>query len=222
MSTPANLSPATLDGLDPDRWGLPHEAVASLGRRLLGCWERFHDCFTTRTRDTSHLAHVYLQGLLLLHDERNYANIARRIIGPDDDGQSLQQFMSDSPWTAHAVFARIQQDIGSDSQLHGGILSLDESGDKRAGELSAGAGRQYLGRLGKVDVGQVGVAPAFRRRGLASALVTEALARLRARGYDTVFLHVNTNNPGALATWRSLGFQPAGRRGRFERIAVPR
>jgi SRSO17 transposase len=161
MSTPANLSPATLDGLDPDRWGLPHEAVASLGRRLLGCWERFHDCFTTRTRDTSHLAHVYLQGLLLLHDERNYANIARRIIGPDDDGQSLQQFMSDSPWTAHAVFARIQQDIGSDSQLHGGILSLDESGDKRAGELSAGAGRQYLGRLGKVDVGQVGVALSY-------------------------------------------------------------
>jgi SRSO17 transposase len=161
MSTPANHTPATLDGLDPDRWGLPQEAVASLGRRLLGCWERFHDCFTTRTRDTSHLAHVYLQGLLLLPDERNYANIARRIIDPDNDGQSLQQFMSDSPWNANAVFARIQQDIGSDPQLRGGILSLDESGDKRSGELSAGAGRQYLGRLGKVDVGQVGVALSY-------------------------------------------------------------
>src|SRR5262249_40635712 len=43
----------------------------------------------------------------------------------------------------------------------GGILSLDESGDKRAGELSAGTGRQYLGRLGKVDVGQVGVALSY-------------------------------------------------------------
>jgi len=42
---------------------------------------------------------------LLLPDERNYANIARRIIAPDDDGQSLQQFMSDSPWPSARVFA---------------------------------------------------------------------------------------------------------------------
>jgi SRSO17 transposase len=38
---------------------------------------------------------------------------------------------------------------------------LDESGDKRSGELSAGSARQYLGRLGKVDVGQVGVALSY-------------------------------------------------------------
>jgi ribosomal protein S18 acetylase RimI-like enzyme len=71
-------------------------------------------------------------------------------------------------------------------------------------------------------VGQVGVLPAFRRRGLAGALVTEALSRQRALGHDTVHLHVNVNNPGALATWRALGFEVVGRRGRFERRAVPR
>jgi hypothetical protein len=69
----------------------------SLDHQLFDCWDRFHDCFTTRTRDTSPLAHVYLKGLLLLPEERNYANIARRILGSDDDGQALQQFMSDSP-----------------------------------------------------------------------------------------------------------------------------
>jgi SRSO17 transposase len=150
-----------LDGIDPQRWGLPLEAVYSLGRQLYNCWDRFHDCFTTRTRDTSSLAHVYLQGLLLLPDERNYANIARRVIGPQDDGQSLQQFMSDSPWPDHKVFTQIQREISDDPALRGGILSLDESGDKRAGELSAGAARQYLGRLGKVDLGQVGVALSY-------------------------------------------------------------
>ena len=151
----------SLDGINPERWGLSIEAVQSLGRQLFDCWDRFHDCFTTRTRDTSSLAHVYLKGLLLLPDERNYANIARRIIAPDDDGQSLQQFMSDSPWPSSRVFAQIRREISHDPGLRGGILSLDESGDKRAGELSAGAGRQYLGRLGKVDVGQVGVALSY-------------------------------------------------------------
>jgi SRSO17 transposase len=155
------LETDSLDGIDSKRWGLPIEAVQSLGRQLFNCWDRFHHCFTTRTRDTSPLAHVYLKGLLLLPEERNYANIARRIIAPDDDGQALQQFMSDSPWHTHRVFAQIQREIGHDPGLRGGILSLDESGDKRSGELSAGAGRQYLGRLGKVDVGQVGVALSY-------------------------------------------------------------
>jgi len=151
----------SLDGLDAKRWGLSLEAVHCLGRQLYDCWDRFHDCFTTRTRDTSQFAHVYLKGLLLLPNERNYANIARCLIGPDDDGQALQQFMSDSPWDAQRVFAQIQREISQDPDLGGGVLALDESGDKRSGELSAGAGRQYLGRLGKVDLGQVGVALSY-------------------------------------------------------------
>src|SRR4051812_25564825 len=69
--------------------------------------------------------------------------------------------MSDSPWDSQRVFTRIQEEIRLDTGLRGGVLSLDESGDKRSGELSAGAARQYLGRLGKVDVGQVGVALSY-------------------------------------------------------------
>lgn len=156
MSTQTGAK-AELDGIDPQRWGLPAEPVATLGRRLYGCWEDFRDCFTTRTRDTSELAHVYLQGLLLMPDERNYANIARRIVSPEDDGQALQHFLSDSPWSADRVFARIQERIRRQPTLAGGVLSLDETGDERAGECSAGSARQWLGRYGKTDVGQVGV-----------------------------------------------------------------
>jgi ribosomal protein S18 acetylase RimI-like enzyme len=65
-------------------------------------------------------------------------------------------------------------------------------------------------------IGQVGVDPAHRRSGLATALVTEARARMRARGTSVVYLHVNRNNPGGLATWRHLGWRECGRRGRFE------
>ena len=68
-------------------------------------------------------------------------------------------------------------------------------------------------------IDQIGVAPGHRRLGLASALAAEATSRMRALGVGVARLHVNTNNPAALATWRKLGFRESGRRGRFERGA---
>jgi mycothiol synthase len=69
-------------------------------------------------------------------------------------------------------------------------------------------------------IDQVGVASAHRRIGIASALVAEAMSRMRALGTDVARLHVNTNNSEALATWRRLGFRESGRRGRFERVVT--
>ncbi len=62
--------------------------------------------------------------------------------------------MSDSPWSATAVFDQIEQEIGQDERLPNGMLSLDESGERCFDEQKAGAGRQHIG---KVDPGQVGV-----------------------------------------------------------------
>ena len=151
---------------DPQRWGLPAEAVEDLADRLWRVWFRFRECFQTQTRDTGEYAWVYLRGLLSLETERNFANIARRVITLDDDGQNLQQFMSDSPWSAQTVFDQIQAEICRRPELSGGILTLDESGMRRYGEQSAGAARQYLGREGKVDLGQVGVALGYYQQGV--------------------------------------------------------
>ena len=140
------------------RWGLPLEAVKHLGQGLHQLWQRYHECWITRRHDTSDYALIYLRGLMLLPKHRNYANIARSVDSPDDDGQNLQQFMSDSPWSAAAVFAQIQEDIRADQRLRGGMLTLDESGDVRSGDQSAGAARQYIGNVGKIEMGQVGVA----------------------------------------------------------------
>ena len=154
------------DVFDPVRWGLPPEAVADLGDRLWRVWYRFRDCFRTKTRDTSTYALVYLRGLLTMERKRNFANIARRVIDPEDDGQNLQHFMSDSPWSAQAVFDRIQVEIRERTELQGGMLTLDESGTKCSGPQKAGAARQYIGRLGKVDLGQVGVALGYYKEGI--------------------------------------------------------
>ena len=84
----------------PDRWGLPTEAIASLGNRLQDSWSGFQSCFKTKTRDSAEHAWTYLRGLLEMKTGRNFANIARRVTDPGEDGQNLQQFMSDSPWEA--------------------------------------------------------------------------------------------------------------------------
>ncbi len=98
---------------------------------------------------------------MLLPNHRNYANIARTVDNPESDGQNLQHFMSDSPWQAQTVFDRLQADIRADPRLQGGMLSLDESGDVRSGDQSAGAAHQYIGNVGKVALGQVGVALSY-------------------------------------------------------------
>jgi SRSO17 transposase len=152
----------TTNVYEPTRWGLPQEAIADLGDRLRRTWSRFRACFKTKTHDASEHAWTYLRGLVGMGTKRNYANIARRVNGPQDDGQNVQQFMSDSPWSAQAVIQQVQQEIKATPELsRGGILLLDESADEKAGPDSAGAGRQHNGRLGKIEMSQVGVFLAF-------------------------------------------------------------
>ena len=152
----------TIDVCDPNRWGLSRETIADLGNRLQRFWELFRGCFKTKTRDGSGHAWTYLRGLLLMKTKRNFANMDRRVIDPERDGQNLQQFISDSPWAAQPPIRQVQQEIANTPGLaEGGVLLLDESPDEKAGEKSAGAGRQYNGRLGKVEMSQMGVFLAY-------------------------------------------------------------
>jgi SRSO17 transposase len=139
---------------DPRRWGLSSEAIGTLGERLYEFWQRFRGCFKTCTRDTSGRAYDYLRGQLTMDGERNFANMARNMTG--DDGQALQHFMSNSPWSGPRVFRRMQAEITVTPTLaQGSTLILDESADEKAGTHNAGAARQYNGRMGKVDVCRV-------------------------------------------------------------------
>jgi SRSO17 transposase len=138
----------------PRRWGLSAEAVAHLGDRLYQFWLRFRGGFTTRTRDTSEHAYDSLRAQLTMDTERNFANMDRTLNG--GDGQALQHFMSNSPWSGQVVFSQIQAELKAIPALaHGSTLILDESADEKAGTHNAGASRQYNGRLGKVDVCRV-------------------------------------------------------------------
>lgn len=83
------------------------------------------------------------------------AEISRRV---GVESQSMQQFISDSPWSGPGLVQTVQAKISQHPIWdQGAVLVIDESADEKAGETSAGASRQHNGRLGKIDLCQVGV-----------------------------------------------------------------
>lgn len=67
-------------------------------------------------------------------------------------------------------------------------------------------------------IGQLGTRPAWRGRGLASALIGHVLAGYAASGYQRAALVVDTANPtGALGLYRRAGFVPTARWTTFSR-----
>lgn len=69
-------------------------------------------------------------------------------------------------------------------------------------------------------VWQIGVVPAARRRGLASALLVETMRRMQAASAASALLTVHLNNPGAIQAYARLGFATVGRRARYERLII--
>jgi SRSO17 transposase len=106
----------------------------------------------------------YLAGLLL-PTERNktltaLAN-AEPVVGAQAPAaQRLQWFLSESTWDAAAVAARRREALRADpgtAPHAGGVLIVDETGDRKDGDQTAHAGRQYLGNRGKIENGVVSV-----------------------------------------------------------------
>jgi len=137
-----------------EQWGISLAEVGQLGERLTRFYERFRGYTQTQTRDTSEYGLGYLSGLLRMETKRNLANVGRKTAMP---GQNLQHFISNSPWSGPGLIEAIQNEIKMHPAFHDAVLVLDESADAKAGEQSAGAGRQHNGRLGTIDVSQVGV-----------------------------------------------------------------
>lgn len=137
------------------RWGLSLDAITELPERLRKFHERFRRYMRTKTRDTSEYGFHYVSGLIRMEAKRNMANIGRKTDVPE---QNMQQFISDSPWLGRELINALQTDIGFREEFsEGSVFLIDESAEEKAGSHSAGAGRQHNGRLGKVEVSQVGV-----------------------------------------------------------------
>ena len=70
---------------------------------------------------------------------------------------------------------------------------------------------------GEAELQNLAVLPAYRRRGVAQALLTALFAEARKRNCESVFLEVAAGNEAAQTLYRKNGFVPVGRRPGFYR-----
>jgi len=127
--------------------------------------------FKSYRRDVSEKARQYASGLMQAGSRKNIYAISEVV--PDTDDRNLQQFITHSKWSAREVLDHVARDadelIGDATQ---GALIIDESGFAKQGKMSVGASRQYLGRFGKVDNGQVAVFGVLAKGRFATAIDT--------------------------------------------------
>jgi SRSO17 transposase len=103
-------------------------------------------------------AGTYLAGLVSDLERKNTESIAYR---HDQERHGLQHFVGSSTWDHRPLLRELAGQVGRDLGTPDGVIVFDPSGFPKKGDASAGVQRQWLGRLGKVDNGQVGVFMAY-------------------------------------------------------------
>jgi ribosomal-protein-alanine N-acetyltransferase len=72
---------------------------------------------------------------------------------------------------------------------------------------------------GEAEILTIAVAPEWRRRGIATSLLTPHMAGLAAIGIDRLFLEVDAENAAARALYANFGFEQVGERKPYYRTA---
>jgi SRSO17 transposase len=106
-------------------------------------------------------AKMYMCGLLSDLQRKNIESIAYRY---DRSRETLQKFIGTAPWDYQPLQQELARQIGIEIGEDDGVIVFDPSGHKKCGNDSVGVQRQWLGRLGKVDNGQVGVYMGYASR----------------------------------------------------------
>lgn len=87
--------------------------------------------------------------------------------------------------------------------------------DPAPGPVVGYAVASYVGDVAELQ--RIAVDPDVRRRGVASELLDEVVARARTAGADRVLLEVREGNAGAIAFYAARGFAEIDRRPRYYR-----
>jgi len=122
-------------------------------------------------REPKQNAQMYICGLLSDLERKNIESIAYRY---DRSREALQKFIGTAPWDYQPLQQELVRQVGIEIGEDDGVIVFDPSGHKKCGRDSVGVQRQWLGRLGKVDNGQVGIYMGYACR-KEHALVDERL-----------------------------------------------
>ena len=95
----------------------------------------------------------YVQGLLLPGQRKSIVPMSDRL---GVDSQSLQQFVSDSPWEERELWSAIRREVIPHLEPIDSWV-VDETGWVKQGDHSVGVSHQYCGSVGKQANCQVSV-----------------------------------------------------------------
>ena len=118
-------------------------------------WCRRFDSVFTRQAQKRGFRH-YLGGLLGESERKNVTQMSRNALGIAY--HKLHHFLTESPWDAQKVNEQrlqVMEQCRQTKPSKNFTLIIDDSGHRKSGTLTAGAGRQYLGEIGKTDNGIV-------------------------------------------------------------------
>jgi len=146
------------------------EQIEQCTEQLLEFHRRFAPLFYEKRQ--AHWCYKWLHGLLLDGVRKCAAKLARAV--PGANVQSMQQFISDSPWDHRKLIGQLQHMVAEHLADPDAVLVVDDTGFAKKGDKSVGVKRQHSGALGKVDNCQIGVFLAYiSRKG--NCLVDERL-----------------------------------------------
>ena len=104
-------------------------------------------------KDRRHWGQVYVRGLLLDGERKSVGAMVSRL--PEGEEQSLQPFVSQSPWPWEPVWERLA--AAARRQKGEAFWIVDDTSFPKKGEHSVGVQRQYCGAWGKLANCQVAV-----------------------------------------------------------------
>lgn len=168
---------------------MTEQSARALLRRFGQFADQFATCFTRAAQRDA--ATQYLDALFN-DSERKSMQAMHGRLGDPSSYEALQHFITDSPWEAAPLWARLRTLVPSRQ----GILAVDDTSFPKQGHHSVGVQRQYCGALGKIANCQVAVSTVLLDDHLAwplsfelylpQAWCTDDARRAKARVPDTL------------------------------------
>ena len=116
---------------------------------------------------------------------------------------ALEKQCFSDPWSENSVASELENPLSL-------WLIAEENG-----AVCGYVGSQTV--LDETDMMNIAVHPDCRRKGIAAALITELVSRLKARGSRILRLEVRESNLPAIALYKAMGFTQLGLRKNYYR-----
>ena len=115
----------------------------------------------------------------------------------------LEKLCFSDPWSENSVASELKNPLSL-------WLIAEEDG-----VVCGYVGSQTV--LGETDMMNIAVRPDCRRKGVAAALITELICRLKGQGSHILRLEVRESNAPAIALYKAMGFTQLGLRKNYYR-----